>query len=190
MRLVLASSSPRRLALLAQAGITPDLVLAPDVEERALTRELPPAMARRLAEAKLSAVAEREPDAFVLAADTVVACGRRALDKTETLEAARAHLKLISGRRHQVITAVAVTPPRGRAVVRLIRTAVRLKRLHETEIEAYLATGEWRGKAGAYAIQGAAEAFVIGINGSYSNVVGLPLCASVALLRGLGWQPR
>jgi septum formation protein len=187
--LVLASSSPRRLALLRQVGIEPDRVVAPQVDEVPGARELPRRHALRLAEAKLAAVARDEPDAFVLAADTVVACGRRILPKPEDEGSARRCLGLLSGRRHRVLGAVAAQAPDGRRVVRLAETTVRFKRLEQGEIDAYLLSGEWRGKAGGYAIQGRAEALVIAINGSYSNVVGLPLHLTLSVLRGLGWQP-
>lgn len=188
-RLVLASSSPRRLALLRQVGIEPDLILSPEIDETAVAKELPRRHAERLALDKLNAVRTR-PDAagaFVLAADTVVACGRRILPKTDEPAAAERCLALLSGRRHTVLGGVAVAAPDGTVRTRLIRTAVRFKRLSGAEIERYLASGEWRGKAGGYAIQGRAEAFVLQINGSWSNVVGLPLAATVNLLRGLGY---
>jgi septum formation protein len=188
--LILASSSPRRLALLRQAGVFPDRIVAPAVDETPLPRELPRAHVLRLAEAKASDVARR-PDAagaFVLAADTVVACGRRILGKADDEAAARRCLGLLSGRRHRVYTAVAVVAPDGRRALRVALTVVRFKRLHARDIASYLASGEWRGKAGGYAIQGRAEAFIPAINGSYSNVVGLPLATTLDLLGGLGWR--
>jgi septum formation protein len=188
--LILASSSPRRLELLRRVGIEPDAVIAPEVDENAAPRELPRAHALRLAGAKLEAVVARcGRDAFVLAADTVVACGRRILPKTETEEAARACLELLSGRRHRVYGAVAIAAPDGRRATRLVETAVHVKRLSMPEIDAYLASGEWRGKAGGYAIQGRAEGFIPAISGSWSNVVGLPLAETLKLLHGLGWRP-
>jgi septum formation protein len=186
--LVLASASPRRLQLLRQAGIEPVAVIAPEVDETPLRGELPRALAARLARAKLEDVARRSPGAFVLAADTVVACGRRVLDKTDDEDRARALLELLSGRRHRVMTGLAVRAPDGRESHRVALTQVRFKRLESREIDAYLAAGEWRGKAGAYAIQGRAEGFVVGINGSWSNVVGLPLELALRALRGLGWR--
>jgi septum formation protein len=188
--LILASSSARRLALLRQAGVIPDRIVAPAVDETPLPRELPRAHVLRLAEAKASDVARR-PDAagaFVLAADTVVACGRRILGKADDEAAARRCLGLLSGRRHRVYTAVAVVAPDGRRALRVALTVVRFKRLHARDIASYLASGEWRGKAGGYAIQGRAEAFIPSINGSYSNVVGLPLATTLDLLGGLGWR--
>ena len=193
--LILASSSPRRLALLRQAGIEPARVETPQVDETVLPREQPRAHALRLAHAKNAAVATRlegGPGAqpYVVAADTVVACGRRILPKTtEEADAARC-LGLLSGRRHRVYTAVVVSGPGGCAA-RVAVTMVHFKRLHADELARYLASGEWRGKAGGYAIQGRAEAFVSAVNGSYSNVVGLPLAVTLDLLYGLGWRaPR
>ena len=187
-RLVLASASPRRLELLRQIGIEPDVVDPAHVDEQALVRELPAEHARRIAAAKADAVAARHDRAFVLAADTVVACGRRILPKAETEETARRCLALLSGRRHRVIGAVALIGPSGRRGRRTVSTAVAFKRLTPSEIEGYVASREWQGKAGGYAIQGRAAIFVASINGSYSNVVGLPLFETHALLSGMGWR--
>jgi septum formation protein len=189
--LILASSSPRRLALLRQVGVVPERIAVPEIDETPLARELPRAYVLRLAEAKADDIAAR-PDAaaaYVLAADTVVACGRRILGKADDQETAERWLRLLSGRRHRVYTAVAAVAPDGRRARRVVMTMVRFKRLSEPEIAAYLASGEWRGKAGGYAIQGRAEAFIPAINGSWSNVVGLPLATTLDLLRGLGWRP-
>lgn len=188
--LILASSSPRRLALLRQAGVVPDRIELPEVDETPLARELPRAHALRLAAAKADAVVARlvAAGAYVLAADTVVACGRRILPKTDDAKAAEVCLRLLSGRRHRVYTGVAVVPPGGRRAVRVAMTVVHFKRLDEPELAAYLASEEWRGKAGGYGIQGRAEGFTVAINGSYSNVVGLPLATTLDLLRGLGWR--
>ena len=186
--LLLASSSPRRLDLLRQAHIEPGRVMAPDIDETALPRELPRAHALRIAEAKARAVAALVGDAFVLAADTVVACGRRILPKAESREQAARCLELLSGRRHRVHSGVCVVAPGGRSASRVVTTMVRFKRLSAEETELYLASGEWQGKAGGYAIQGLAAAMVPAINGSYSNVVGLPLAETVAMLTGLGWR--
>ncbi len=188
--LILASSSPRRLALLRQIGIEPSAIEGPEIDETPRPRELPSVYARRLAAAKTDAIAGRQPAAerFVLGADTVVACGRRILPKATDAAVAERCLKLLSGRRHRVYTAVAIAAPGGRRVARLVMTAVRFKRLGALELHAYLACGEWQGKAGGYAIQGRAESFTLAINGSYSNVVGLPLAVTADLLRGLGWQ--
>ena len=190
---MLASESPRRKALLAQAGIVPDVVRAPAVDEAPLEGELPRAHALRLAAAKARTVAakvrETHPGArmLVLAADTVVACGRRILPKAGDAESVRRSLEMLSGRRHQVITAVAVALPDGGLRTRVVLTRVAFRRLAPAEIGAYVDSREGIGKAGGYAVQGRAEAFVRHINGSYSNVVGLPLAETVLLLRGCGY---
>ena len=187
--LVLASASPRRLALLRQIGVEPDEIFDPAVDETPLPRELPRAHASRLAAAKTAAAAARcTAPCLILGADTVVACGRRILPKAADLESARDCLRLLSGRRHRVYTAVAMRAPDGREALRVVMTMVRFKRLAADELQRYLASGEWQGKAGGYAIQGRAEAFILAINGSYSNVVGLPLAVTADLLRGLGWR--
>ena len=188
--LVLASASPRRRALLEQIGYAPDTVEPAALDEAVLPGERPEAHAARLARAKAEAVAARNAGAFVLGADTVVACGRRIQDKAESEESARRCLSLLSGRRHRVYGGVTAIDPAGRAVSRLVRTAVIFKRLSEDEMAAYLAGGEWQGKAGGYAIQGRAAAFVRFVGGSYSNVVGLPLHETYRLLVGLGLPPR
>ncbi|WP_227010594.1 Maf family protein [Pelagibius marinus] len=186
--LVLASASPRRLQLLHQVGILPSDVDPADIDETPRRRELPHHYARRVALDKLGAVAARHPDSFLLAADTVVAVGRRILPKPEDEAEARACLELLSGRRHRVLGGVAVQAPDGRRVDTLVTTAVVFKRLSEEELRRYLAGGEWRGKAGGYAIQGAAAAFIPKIIGSYPNVVGLPLVETCNLLTGLGYR--
>jgi septum formation protein len=186
--LVLASASPRRLELLRQIGIVPDRVDPPALDETARRGELPPALALRLAVAKARAVAARHPGAVVIAADTVVACGRRALPKAERADEAQACLRLLSGRRHRVHGGIAVIGADGRCRARRVTTVVHFKRLTEAEIAAYLAGGEWHGKAGGYAIQGQAAAFIPAINGSYGNVVGLDLPTAAALLHGAGWR--
>ncbi len=186
--LVLASASPRRLQLLEQVGIRPADVDPAEVDETPRRRELPLHYARRVALDKLAAVAARHPGAFLLAADTVVAVGRRILPKPADAAEARLCLELLSGRRHRVLGAVAVQAPDGRRVDILVTTVVVFKRLSEQEIARYLAGGEWRGKAGGYAIQGAAAAFIPKIIGSYPNVVGLPLVETCNLLRGLGYR--
>jgi septum formation protein len=183
---VLASASPRRLDLLRQIGLEPDRIDPPEIDESHGRSELPRAYARRMAEEKLAAAAARHPGAVVIAADTVVACGRRILPKAETEEQARACLKLLSGRRHQVWGGIAVALPDGRRMSRLVETDVSLKRLEPAEIDRYIASGEWHGKAGGYAIQGRAAAFIRGIAGSYSNVVGLSLSDLAAMLHGNG----
>jgi septum formation protein len=187
-RLVLASASPRRLDLLAQVALRPDVVDAADIDETPLPGELPARHALRLAEEKAQSVARRHAEAFVLGADTVVACGRRILPKALDAETARRALALLSGRRHRVHGGIALAIPGGRIVSRRVETAVIFKRLAPHEIEDYLASGEWRGKAGGYAIQGVAARFVRGVIGSYSNVVGLPLFETVNLLAGQGFE--
>ncbi|HTT78484.1 MAG TPA: Maf family protein [Stellaceae bacterium] len=188
--LVLASASPRRLDLLRQIGIEPDGVAPSDINETPLPGELPAPHAIRLAEAKARAVAPHHPGAFILAADTVVACGRRILPKAEDEATARRCLALLSGRRHRVYGGVALIMPDGRIALRRVESRVAMKRLSEDEIAAYLAGGEWRGKAGGYAIQGSAAAFVSWLSGSYSNVVGLPLFEVAQLLAGRGYRPN
>ena len=185
--LVLASASPRRRDLLARIGIFPAALDPAEIDESQGPGELPRALAARLAEAKAETVAARHAGCFVLAADTVVACGRRVLAKPAEADAARACLRLLSGRRHRVLSAVTVIAPGGAKASRLVVTRVRFKRLGEADIEDYVDRGEWRGKAGGYAIQGFAGAFVIAIDGSSSNVVGLPLYETRALLAGLGY---
>ncbi|HWD59483.1 MAG TPA: nucleoside triphosphate pyrophosphatase [Stellaceae bacterium] len=185
--LVLASASPRRLDLLRQIGIAPDSVDPAEIDETPLPRELPASHVLRLARAKAEAVQERHPGAFILAADTVVACGRRILGKPDDEAAARSCLTLLSGRRHRVYGGVAVVAPDGRVATRRVVSQVAVKRLSDPELTAYLATGEWRGKAGGYAIQGRAAPLVAWMQGSYSNVVGLPLFETAQLLTGLGY---
>jgi len=186
--LVLASASPRRLDLLRQIGLEPDRVEAADVDETPHPKETPRRLALRLALAKAEAAAGRAPDAYVLAADTVVAVGLRLLGKASDAAEARTWLELLSGRGHRVFTGVAVIAPSGRKALRLAEARVRFKRLTAREIDAYLASGEWEGKAGAYAIQGRAGGFVIGVHGSYSAVIGLPLYETRALLEGVGFR--
>src|SRR5580704_16603488 len=184
---VLASASPRRLELLAQIGLAPDLIEPAEIDETPLPGETARLLTVRLARAKAAAVAQRQPGAFVLAADTVVAAGRRLLGKPDSAAEASRMLALLSGRAHRVLTAVAVAAPGGRTAARLSETRVRFKRLTRSEIEAYLASGEWAGKAGGYGVQGRAGAFVIALNGAYTGVVGLPLYETRALLTGLGY---
>ncbi len=190
--LILASASPRRLDLLRQIGVAPDAVDPADVDEAALRDETPRRLVERLARAKAAAVAERRPGAFVLGADTVVAVGRRVLGKPEGEADARRMLTLMSGRAHRVLTGVAVVAPDGRVAARLSETRVHFKRLTDAELDAFVASGEWRGAAGGYRIQGRAGAFVIALEGSYTGVVGLPLYETTCLLAGLGrlpWPP-
>ena len=185
--LVLASASPRRRELLAQLGIVPDAVDPPDIDETPRPGELAAQHARRLALAKAAAVAPRHPQSYILAADTVVACGRRILPKADTRGRAESCLELLSGRRHRVIGGLCVIAPDGRTTVRIVTSQVVFKRLNTDARTAYLTSGEWQGKAGGYAIQGRAAGFIAWISGSYSNVVGLPLYETHALLAGLGY---
>jgi septum formation protein len=195
-KLVLASGSPRRVTLINQAGIEPDALRPADVDETPKRGELPRACANRLARAKAEAalqlvnVDEELRGAYILSADTVVAVGRRILPKAELLDEAAQCLRLLSGRNHRVHTAVCLVTPAGSFRQRLVETKVRFKRLNDEDIEAYLASGEWRGKAGAYAAQGIAGSFIVKLVGSYSNVVGLPLYETTALLLGEGYPIR
>lgn len=185
-RLILASASPRRLDLLARIGMVPAAVDPADLDESPLKAERPPAHAARLAAAKAALVAARHPDAFILGADTVVGAGIRILPKAEDEATARKCLTLLSGRRHRVHSAVTLIAPDGRARHRLSTSIVAFKVLTAAEIDAYLAGGEWHGKAGGYAIQGQAEAYVRFLSGSHSGVVGLPLFETRALLAAAG----
>ena len=189
-RLVLASASPRRLDLLAQVGIVPDAIDPADLDEAPLRDETPRRLALRLALAKARLVAEREPDAFVLAADTVVALGRRMMPKAANDQEVRECLTRLSGRAHRVLTGIAVIAPGGRDASRLVETRVHFKRFSNSDLDAYVASSEGVGKAGGYAIQGRAAALVMALQGSYSGVVGLPLYETVSLLTGLGYASR
>ncbi len=192
-KLVLASASPRRLALLQQAGIEPDYLRPASIDETPKKGEVPRTLVRRLARAKAEAAFglantdEKLRGSFILAADTTVAVGRRVIAKTDRLDEAAAALQLLSGRSHRVYTAVCLVLPSSELRQFVVETRVRMKRLSNDEIESYLASGEWRGKAGAYAIQGIAGAFVRKIIGSYTNVVGLPLTEVVNMLQGEGF---
>ena len=187
MRLILASASPRRLDLLARIGVVPDAVMPADIDESVPKGELPRDHALRLAREKAEAVAASNPDAVVLAADTVVAVGRRILPKVEDEETLRACMKLLSGRRHRVMTGVALVAPGQTLRTRLVETMIAMKSLSPEEIDFYAAHGEWRGKAGGYALQGYGEVYVRHIAGSYSNVVGLPLAETRTLLKAAGY---
>ena len=195
-KLVLASGSPRRLMLINQAGIEPDALRPAAVDETPKRGELPRACATRLARAKAEAalnmvrIDEELKGSYILAADTVVAVGRRILPKAELLDEAAQCLRLLSGRNHRVHTSVCLVTPKEHFRQRHVETRVRFKRLSEQDIEAYLASGEWRGKAGGYAAQGIAGSFIVKIVGSYTNVVGLPLYEVIALLSGEGYPIR
>ena len=185
--LVLASASPRRIELLALIGITPDRIDPADIDETPLKDETPSRLAVRLARTKAGVIAARAPDAVVLAADTVVAVGRRLLEKPADAAEAEKFLHLLSGRNHRVFTGVAVAT--GETVRhRVVETRVSIKRLSEAEIADYVAGGDWKGKAGGYGIQGPAAAFVLKIVGSHPAVMGLPLPETVNLLAGAGWR--
>ncbi len=173
--------------MLAQIGIKPDSVFPPDIDETPLKAELPRHLASRLAEAKAREIATRETGSYVIGADTVVACGRRALPKTEDEDQARKCLLLLSGRRHRVYGGICLIAPDGEARSRIVMTTVHFKRLTGAELDAYISSGEWHGKAGGYAIQGLAARFVKQVNGSYSNVVGLPLYEVAQMLNGAGY---
>jgi septum formation protein len=186
-RLVLGSASPRRLDLLRQIGLEPDAIESAEVNESPLKNETPRQVATRLAAAKAEVVASKYPGSHVLAADTVVALGRRILPKAGGADEVRACLDLLSGRAHRVLTGVCVIDPGGRCAHRLVESRLHFKRLTPGEVEGYLACGEGVGKAGGYAIQGHAGRFVISLQGSYSGVVGLPLYETANLLAGLGY---
>ena len=193
-KLVLASASARRLDLLAQIGVTPDIVDPAELDETPHNREAPRPYAKRIAAEKARAVAARHAGAMVLSADTAVACAQRILPKAETMRVAEDCLRCLSGRRHRVLSVVCLILPDGSLRQRVVETAIRFKRLEAQEIAAYIKGGEWHGKAGGYAIQGQAAVFVAWLNGSYSNVVGLPLFETHALLKSAGlagnWQPQ
>ena len=188
--LVLASASPRRLDLLKQVGLIPTEILPADIDETVRPRELPRALAARLADGKAAAVVAVRPDAFVLGADTVVAVGRRILGKAASPAEAAKLLSLIYGRSHRVMSGICVAAPGGKRAARVVVTSVAFKRLTDGEIADYIAGDEWQGKAGAYAIQGMAARFVRDINGSYTNIVGLPVFETVQMLAGLGYPVR
>ena len=185
LRLVLASASPRRLALLRRIGVEPDEVRPADIDESEIPGESPRELAERLARSKAGAFSSAT--ALVLGSDTVVGVGRRILPKTEDEKSARACLELLSGRNHRVWTGVALIAPDGRVASRIVETRVAFKRLSSEELKAYIASGEWKGKAGGYGIQGMAEAFVMRLSGSYSGVMGLPLYETANMLRGFGY---
>lgn len=192
-RLILASGSPRRLALLQQAGVDPDRLVPTEIDETPLPRESPRKLALRLAREKANTAATRLADdpidrnALIVSADTVVCVGRRILPKAETIEEAAACIRLLSGRTHRVYTGLCLVTPGAKLRSRLIETRVRFKRLSRDEIEAYLAAGEWRGKAGGYAIQGIAGAFVVSLVGSYTSIVGLPLTETIGMIAAEGY---
>ena len=185
-KFILASASPRRRDLLAQIGLTADAVIPADIDETPLAGELPRRHALRLASEKAAKIAETHSDSIIFAADTVVGVGRRILPKTETEAEARECLEVMSGRAHRVFTGICVIDPAGQSRTRVSETRIKLKRLSREEQDAYIASGEWQGKAGGYGIQGYAGAFVSSLNGSYTGVVGLPLFETRALLKAAG----
>lgn len=187
-RLVLGSASPRRLQLLAQVGVTPDLVDPADIDETVLKDETPRMLVKRLAVGKAAAVAARHPDDFVLGADTIVAVGTRVLGKPEDEADARRMLKLLSGRSHKVLTGVAVVAPGGRSASRIVESRITFKRLTPAETDSFIASRDWDDAAGGYKIHQRAGAFVTSLQGSFTGVVGLPLYETLALLTGLGWK--
>lgn len=187
-KLILASQSARRISLLQQVAITPDLVTPADIDETPLKTELPRRYAMRMAQEKARIVSQKNQGDLVLAADTVVACGRRILPKAENDQQVRDCLNILSGRQHTVITAICVVSTNGKIVTKSVETKVKFKKLSAQEINDYIVSLEGIGKAGGYAIQGLAGAFVKSLNGSYSAVVGLPLCETLGLLTGLGWK--
>lgn len=192
-KLVLASGSPRRLQLLQQIGVEPDHLSPVDADETPNKNEAPRSLAKRLSRIKAEAAIENAKrseelqDSYILTADTVVALGRRSLPKAEMLDEAATSLRLLSGRNHRVYTSITLVTPKGAMRHKLVETRLRFKRLSRDEMEAYLASGEWRGKAGGYAIQGIAGSFVVKLVGSYTNVVGLPLYETASLLNGEGY---
>jgi len=185
--LILASASPRRLDLLRQIGITPDQIIPADIDETPHKDEKPAALAKRLCRLKAEKIAKDHQGDFILASDTIVACGNRILGKAEDREEARTFLKLLSGRRHNVYTGVCLIAPGGELSVKFVKTVVKFKTLDQNDIDFYLGHDEWQGKAGGYAIQGLAARFIRSINGSYSNVVGLPLFEVAGMLKGRGY---
>lgn len=187
-RLILASASPRRIELLSQIAIAPDHVVPADIDEIPASAETPRDLCARLARAKAEFVAADYPDDFVLAADTIVALGRRILGKPRDAQEAAAFLNFMSGRAHRVYTGVGLVSPGGKTTMRIVETRLKMKRLSPQDIQTYIQTNEWKGKAGAYGIQGYASAFITHINGSYTNVVGLPLYETRNLLIGAGYQ--
>jgi septum formation protein len=185
--LVLASASPRRLELLKQVGIIPDHIIPSDIDETPLKKESPRQLAARLAALKAQKIAPQYKEYYILASDTVVACGNRILEKASNIDEARKFLGILSGRRHGVYTGICLISPDGKCTTKVVKTVVKFKNLDPEDIDFYMRHDEWKGKAGAYAIQGLGARFIRAINGSYSNVVGLPLFETVNLLNGRGY---
>jgi|TARA_B110000259_G_C14028241_1_gene405560 septum formation protein len=186
LHFILGSASPRRQELLKSIGVVPDNIIAPDIDEAILKNELPVRCAERLAKEKATKVLEMYPEATVLTADTIVFCGRRVIDKTDNIDTAKKYLELLSGRRHRVVTSVFITN-NLKNISKSVQTIVNFKSLNKLEIETYLESNEWVNVAGAYKIQGQAAAFIKSINGSYTNVVGLPLYEAKNMLSSIGY---
>ena len=187
-KLIPASASPRRLSLLASAGVNPDKVEPADIDESIARNETGSHLVKRLALSKAKYVYERNPNNFIIGADTIVSAGRRLMGKPSDSDNARAYLKQLSGRRHRVYGGICVISPEGNSSLKSISTFVRFKRLTPAEIDAFILTGQWKDKAGGYAIQGLAGSFVLSINGSYTNIVGLDIASAIAMLTGLGFK--
>ena len=185
---ILASSSKRRLELLSQIGVKPDLILSPNIDEKIFSKELPHIYVKRMSLEKNRVFQPKYPESIILTADTVVSVGRRILPKTMDINKAEECLKLISGRRHKVFTSFTLHTPNSSLKTKTIKSIIKFKRLHPDEISYYLASKEWKGKAGGYAIQGIAASFINFISGSYSNVVGLPLAELYRLLISIGYN--
>lgn len=186
-QLILASASPRRQELLKQVGITPHQIIPADIDETPLKSEKPNAIAERLSLAKAEKIFENHKGHYILASDTIVACGNRILGKADDVDEAKRFLMLLSGRRHNVYTGICLISPDGKISSKTVKTVVKFKSLERSDLEFYLKHDEWQGKAGGYAIQGLGARFIKGINGSYSNVVGLPLFETVNMLKGRGY---
>lgn len=188
MELILASASPRRLELLKQIGITPNKVIPADIDETPRKKELPADYTKRMAEEKALVVHKNNPCSFVIASDTSVVLGRRILQKAECEKEAEKFLRLLSGRRHRVISSISVISPEGKKTTKLVTSIVKFKNLSEADIKEYVSSNEWKDKAGGYAIQGLAAKYINFISGSYSNIVGLPLYETANMLKGMGYE--
>jgi septum formation protein len=186
--LILASSSPRRLALLEQVHIIPDQIISPDIDETPEEGEIPKNLVKRLAIEKALMVSENNKDSFILAGDTIVVCGRKIIGKAENEKELKNHLRLLSGRRHKVLSGIAVVDPNGNVRSKVCETIIKFKRLTRKEVQEYIQSKEWENKAGGYGIQGYADCFIKFIRGSYSNVVGLPLYDTMQLLKSSGFK--
>lgn len=189
-KLILASASPRRAELLKQIGVIPDTIIAADINETPLNKEKPQNLAIRLSKQKAEKIAKKHKDSFILGADTVVACGQNALDKAESKEQAISFISKLSGRRHRVYGGITLITPENKAITRLSKTIVQFKHLSSNEINEYINSNEWQGKAGGYAIQGIAASYIKFISGSYSNVVGLSLYDTMNILKSGGYKSR